>query len=60
MEELHGKQLCFNFQNDIKESIPKDITLDELLYVLNNYSESELAQRYYFERLNKQRKNKHP
>ena len=55
MKKTEGQQLNFNFQDDIKESIPNDITLDELLYVLNNHSESELAQRYYFERLNMKR-----
>ncbi|MGK0270067.1 MAG: hypothetical protein ACI88H_000702 [Cocleimonas sp.] len=55
MNKLEGQQLDFNFQNDIKELIPKDITLDELLYVLNNHSDSELACRYYFDRINKER-----
>jgi hypothetical protein len=55
MNKSHGQQLNFNFQSNIKELIPKDITLDELLYVLNNHSDSELAQRYYFDRINKER-----
>lgn len=58
MNNSEGQQLDFNFQNDIKESIPEDITLDELLYVLNNHSDSELAQRYYFDRIKKTRHNK--
>jgi hypothetical protein len=58
MHKSYGQQLDFNFQNDIKELIPKDITLDELLYVLNNHSDSELAQRYYFDRINKERSKK--
>ena len=58
MHKSYGQQLDFNFQNDIKELIPKDITLDELLYVLNNHSDSELAQRYYFDRINKERRKK--
>lgn len=57
MLKSHGQQLCFNFQKSTQDLIPEDITLDELLYVLNNHSDSDLARRYYFEQLNMKRKN---
>jgi hypothetical protein len=38
--------------------MPEDITLDELLYVLNNHSDSEIARYYYFERINENRNKK--
>jgi len=58
MSKSDGQQLNFNFENNIKELIPENITLDELLYVLNNYSDSELAQRYYFDRISRERGKK--
>mgnify|MGYP000195971037 CR=1 FL=1 len=60
MKKTEGQQLNFNFQKSTHELIPEDITLDELLYVLNNHSDSDLARRYYFERLNIKRKQKYP
>jgi hypothetical protein len=58
MEKTEGQQLNFNFQKSAYDLIPEDVTLDELLYVLNNHSDSELARKYYFERLNMNRKTK--
>lgn len=40
MNKTDGQQLNFNFLNNIKEVIPEDITLDELLYVLKHHRNS--------------------
>jgi len=58
MKKTEGQQLNFNFQKSAYDLIPDDVTLDELLYVLNNHSDSELARKYYFERINLSRKTK--
>ncbi|SEL87187.1 hypothetical protein SAMN05216262_1287 [Colwellia chukchiensis] len=58
MLKSHGQQLCFNFHKSTHELIPEDITLDELLNVLNNHSDSDLARRYYFEQISMKRKKR--
>jgi hypothetical protein len=58
MNKTDGQQLNFNFKNSIKEVIPEDITLDELLYVLKHHRNSELASRYYYEEISKKRVKK--
>jgi hypothetical protein len=58
MNKSEGQQLNFNFQKSTQDLIPEDITLDELLYVLKNHSDSDLARRYYFEQISMKRKKK--
>ena len=58
MKKTEGQQLNFNFQKSTHELIPEDITLDELLYVLKNHSDSDLARRYYFEQISMKRKKR--
>ena len=58
MNKTEGQQLSFNLKNNIKDVIPEDITLDELLYVLKHHSDSEIASRYYYEEISKKRVKK--
>jgi hypothetical protein len=58
MKKTEGQQLNFNFQKSTHELIPEDITLDELLYVLKNHSDSDLSRRYYFEQISMKRKKR--
>lgn len=58
MKNTSGQQLNFNFQKSALDMMPEDITLDELLYVLNNHSDSELARCYYFKKIKEKRNRK--
>jgi hypothetical protein len=55
MKYTAGEQLNFNFQRSARDEMPEDITLDELLYVLKNHSDSDVARRYYFEKIKEDR-----
>jgi hypothetical protein len=58
MRNTSGQQLNFNFQKNAHDMMPEDITLDELLYVLKNHSDSEVARKYYFEQISEHRNKK--
>ena len=58
MKNSAGVQLNLNFERTSRDMIPEDIKVDELLYVLQHHDDSELARRYYFDKINKERKNK--
>lgn len=58
MKTNSAEQLSFNFKMTAHDVMPEDITLDELLYVLKNHSDSDLARKYYFEKIKAKRNRK--
>jgi hypothetical protein len=58
MKNSVDEQLSFNFDLTSRDMMPEDITVDELLYVLQNHSDSDLARTYYFKKIKEERTNK--
>ena len=58
MQDSSAQQFSFNFNKTAQDVMPEDITLDELLYVLKHHSDSDLARKYYFEKIKAKRNSK--